>query len=78
MNRFCIFKKFFNLTKVLILLLIFSTCYCSNTYGAYGLSASDLDCNIVCSVGKNNEKCGGTLKNSIYEVKSKPFNIKAI
>lgn len=51
-------------------MLFYSKCYCGNTYGTHGLSTSDSDCNNVCSMGKNNETCGGTLKNSIYEVKS--------
>jgi hypothetical protein len=55
----------------MIYFFAYSTCYCGNSYGSYGLSASDSDCNITCTMGKNNEKCGGTLKNSIYQTNSK-------
>ena len=42
-----------------------SNCTCANSYGRYGLSSSDSDCNFKCSMSKNGEKCGGTLKNSV-------------
>ena len=48
-------------------------CYCGNSYGFYG-NISDSDCSEPCA-GDGSQNCGGTLKNSIYFVKSK-FNFK--
>lgn len=54
-----------------------SNCTCANSYGRYGLSSSDSDCNFKCSMSKIGEKCGGTLKNSVYKIKSRlDFNKK--
>lgn len=45
-------------------------CFCGNSYGKYGISSSESDCNINCTFSVYKEKCGGFLKNSIYEIKS--------
>ena len=41
-------------------------CYCGNTYDAYGIAGSDIECNMVCDGGSG--ICGGHGRLSVYAV----------
>ena len=42
-------------------------CFCSNSFGRYGKSPNQGDCNKPCPANRN-EICGGTWRNSMYDL----------
>ena len=45
-----------------------SQCYCSNSFGTYGIAPSDQQCNLTC-IGNSSTICGGINYNSVYATK---------
>ena len=42
-------------------------CFCGNSFGRYGKSPNQGDCNKPCLANRN-EICGGTWRNSVYDL----------
>ena len=56
------YKLAFLVLSQKLILKISAECYCSNTYGSYGLATN---CNMPC-LGNRIQVCGGDYANSVY------------
>ena len=50
-----------------------SVCSCGNSYGKYGYTKYDSECNMPCS--NQYQICGGFYKNSVYQINCVNFKI---